>query len=183
MAVSQLTNNLQPGMSTTINSLISTDLKKDSLMFARLIVACPKPRAGASSAGGAGDVPGGKCHPRASCAVFLHHKNTFTSGFFCTFTQPQGHTCPYTYCTASPPLRPVPSNPPDEAGNGSGCPNEPSIRGRLPSHNTTGNSEHGQPRKAPAQVLLLGGGEEGKVRKAGEPEGSGGQLLDQPPKI
>lgn len=44
MAVSRLTNNLQPGMPTTINSLISTDLKKDTLMFTRLIVACPKPR-------------------------------------------------------------------------------------------------------------------------------------------
>lgn len=59
MAVSRLTNNLQPGMSTTINSPISTDLKKDALVFTRLIVASPKPQAGALSAGGAGEANAG----------------------------------------------------------------------------------------------------------------------------
>lgn len=48
--LSRLANNLQPGMSTTINSLISTDLKKDALLFTRLTAACPGPRAGARSA-------------------------------------------------------------------------------------------------------------------------------------
>lgn len=103
MAVSRLPDNLRPSMSTTINRLISTDLKKDTLMFTRLIVACPKPWAGASSAGGAGDVLGGECWPHASCAVFLHRKNTFTSDLSCTLTQPQGHMCPYRYCTTSLP--------------------------------------------------------------------------------
>lgn len=100
--VSRLTNNLQPGMSTTINSSISTDLKKDALVFTRLIVASPKPQAGALSAGGAGDMPGGECRLHASCALFLHRKNTFTSDFSRTLTQPQGHPCPCRYCTASP---------------------------------------------------------------------------------
>ena len=94
VAVSRLTNNLQPGMSTTINSLISTDLKKGAVVFTRLIVACPKPRAEASSAGGAGDMLGGECWSHTSCAVFLYHKNTFTSDFSCTLTQLQGHMCP-----------------------------------------------------------------------------------------
>lgn len=101
--LSRLTDNLQPGMSTTIRSLISTDLQKDALLFTRLIVACPRPRAGASSAGGAGDVLGGKRWPHVSCTVFLHRKNTFTSDFSCTLTQPQGHTCPYRYCTTFSP--------------------------------------------------------------------------------
>lgn len=70
VAVSRLTNNVQPGMSATINRLISSDLGKGILVFARPTVACPKPWAGASAAGGAGDAPSQE-YP-APCSVFLH---------------------------------------------------------------------------------------------------------------
>lgn len=162
VAISRLTNNLQPSMSTTINRLISSDLEKDILMFARPTVACPEPWAGASAAGGAGDAQSQE-YP-VPCSV-SPCKNGFVYACSCSLTQLQG---PYRCCTAS--HSPVPSNPPDEFRNGCG---HPHIWCMFPSHSSTSNSKHRQAKKAPAQVLLPGRHEEGKT---GRVVGRGGDV-------
>lgn len=94
--VPRLTNNLQPGMSTAINRLISSDLEKDILVFGRPTVACPEPWAGASAAGGAGDALSQE-YP-APCSV-SPHKNSFSYASSCSLLQLQD---PCRHCGASP---------------------------------------------------------------------------------
>ncbi|XP_023802130.1 uncharacterized protein LOC111943378 [Cyanistes caeruleus] len=157
-----------PGMSTTINRLISSDLEKDILVFARPTVACPEPWAGASAAEGAGEALSQE-YP-ALCSVFLHDRTDSS-----VLPPAPSPGCRVHGDTALPPPSPVPSNAPDESGKG--C-EHPHFWCMLPSHYSTSNFKHRQPRKAPAQMLLPGRDEEGKAWEAG-----GYQLLDQPLKI
>lgn len=165
--VPRLTNNLQPDMSTAINRLISSDLEKDILVFGRPTVACPGPWAGASAAGGAGDALSQE-YP-APCSV-SPHKNSFICASSCSLIQLQD---PCRYCSAFP--SPVPSNPPDESGNGCGHPHVwcmllPNTAPVIPS---TGSREKQRP-ECCCQA---------EVRKGRDGRLGGCQLLDQRLKI
>lgn len=158
--------NLQPSLSTTINRLISSELEKDILMFARPTVACPKPWAGASAAGGAGGAPSQE-YP-VPCSVFLHTTTDSSS-------LAPSPSCRVHIDTALALPSPVPSNPPDGLGMGVGIPTfgACSLPTTAPVMPSTGSLEKHRP-----QVLLPGRDEEGKAWGAG-----GCQLLDQPLKI
>lgn len=142
-------------------------------MFARLIVACPKPRAGPLPAGEARHMPGGQCQPRASCAALLHQKNTLGPDSSCTLTWLRWHTCPCRACSRSLgiPLLRLAVGLGSALGPARGAGSLPITQTGIPSTGT-------QKRTSPAAAARGRGGRGGEEGMGG----TGMQLPHQPPK-
>lgn len=103
-----------------------------------------------------------------SHALFLHARTDLSM-----LAPAPSPSCRVHIDAALPPTHQFPSNPPDEFRNGCG---HPHIWCMFPSHSSTSNSKHRQPKKAPAQVLLPGRHEEGKAWETGRVVGRGGDV-------